>query len=183
MRYQEIIEAKRAHLHEGVQMVKLYHGTSRENAEYIEKHGFGTDRRVGGISKDGQMETRYFTCLTPSKQTAKWYAWNGSGKDGVVMTVSYPINPIDAGEWKGVRGWMDIFQAFAVVGDKLGVPRVGERKTLLSMKAIAEAALAKGFNAITFKDTWSDGRSAVVALDPHKISYGTVIPIDQMEIG
>lgn len=172
MRYHELFEDEASRV--------LYHGTSKAQAEYLKTHGFSTENRLGGITKDGPAETRYFTCLTPSIRTAKWYAFNGSARadGGAVVTVKYPANIYNVDGYDGVRGWIDIYKAFSVAGKEFGIPKVGVE---LNMKAIAAALLKNGYNAVAFKDTWSDGRSALVALEPQKIQYVSAMPAEAIK--
>jgi GNAT superfamily N-acetyltransferase len=141
-----------------------YHGTNAEAAEYIREHGFSTEQRFKGIQNGPEGE---LTFITPSKDTAKWFAENstypgpygGEPKNGgpVVLPVNF------SGHVLAIPGSKSIYEAARTLGVN------GGRTPLPDLNEFREKLKEAGYDAVAFRDPHANGRAAVAVFDTSKL--------------
>jgi hypothetical protein len=144
----------------------FYHGTSKEASEYLEKNGFGTDKRYTGMSSS---ENDQLTFVSSSKVIAKWYAKNNFRiKDPYLVYVEYSEDLILSVIEKGVEIWGAVRKAIESLG--YSYEEILKDK-YIDLQKVRTLLKKHGVEAIKFFDKDSNNREAIVIFFPEKIRF------------
>jgi len=141
-----------------------YHGASRESADYLLAHGFGTVKRFEGMESGVSEEYRRFTYLAKTKDAAEFYAGgNFRFKEGVVLRVRLNGRVLNL-KYRGEK-----YGAMMAAGRELGLDVDADNpRGMVPTKQIVNKLKQEGYSAIEFHDS-SSGYRAVLVIEPGKI--------------
>ncbi len=137
---------------------RYWHGTSANQAKQIIDRGFEDGH--GGIWPGASVQGIVF--ITPSRNGAKWYAnsprTKALGGPGLVeVAFEGKVEPMP-------REATDIYKALDHLGQRFRIPYKGPG-SILDVDAIKAACLSNGIQAFSYRDRWSNGRTAVAVID------------------
>ena len=133
---------------------QVYHGTSKQSADYIRQHGLMTPKRDIGMSSQAND---IFTFVTTSKTGAKYYVQDNfrvKNPDLIQMQLT--------GKLYEIKKAMPDYKAFGEVARTLGV--IHEDGHSYDYKEIAQALKSSGYSGVSFRDANANNRISMAVL-------------------
>jgi hypothetical protein len=144
----------------------LFHGTNVQAAEHIQKHGFSTPERIGGIAPGAPQEEKQLTFLSPHKAGATWFANQNVRNPAFGGPKVLEVN-FDQSHTFAPKNARSIYSA----AQELGVKKLPDGQ--IDFADFRQKMKDAGYDAVAFRDPYAGNRKAVAVFEPEKISLKT----------